>query len=98
MSDEQKRDDRRLQTERENRLRAASRIVIKIGTSTVTGPDGELSVERVGPIVRSISDLIRAGRKVVLVSSGAVGLGRAWLELHPSRLRDLATKQACAAV
>ena len=98
MSDEQRRDDRQLQAERENLLKSASRIVIKVGTSTVTGPDGELSVERVGPIVRSICELTRAGRKVVLVSSGAVGLGRAWLELHPSRLRDLATKQACAAV
>jgi glutamate 5-kinase len=98
MHDERGPDDRRLETERRNRLAAASRIVIKVGTSTVTGADGELSAERVGPIVRSISELIRAGRKVILVSSGAVGLGRAWLELHPSRLRDLATKQACAAV
>jgi glutamate 5-kinase len=50
------------------------------------------------PIVRSISSLMKSGRKVVLVSSGAVGLGRAWLGLHDSRLRDLETKQACAAV
>ena len=35
---------------------------------------------------------------MVLVSSGAVGLGRGWLGLHPSRLKDMATKQACAAV
>jgi glutamate 5-kinase len=38
------------------------------------------------------------GRQVVVVSSGAVGLGRAWLGLHRSRLNDLVTKQACAAV
>jgi glutamate 5-kinase len=90
--------ERRLEEERERRLRAASKIVIKVGTSTVSGPEGDLSVDRVGPIVRSIAELRKAGRRVVLVSSGAVGLGRAWLELHPSRLRDLATKQACAAV
>jgi len=90
--------EHKLQAERERRLRAASRIVIKLGTSTVTGPEGDLCTERVEPIVRSIAALHKAGRRVILVSSGAVGLGRAWLELHPSRLRDLATKQACAAV
>ncbi|OFV97178.1 MAG: glutamate 5-kinase [Acidobacteria bacterium RIFCSPLOWO2_02_FULL_60_20] len=91
-------DERRLEAERERRLRTASKIVIKVGTATVTGPEGDLCVERVGPIVRSIADLMKSGRRVVLVSSGAVGLGRAWLELHPSRLGDLVTKQACAAV
>ena len=91
-------DERRLEAERERRLRTASKIVVKVGTATVTGPEGDLCVERVGPIVRSIADLMKSGRRVVLVSSGAVGLGRAWLELHPSRLGDLVTKQACAAV
>jgi glutamate 5-kinase len=84
--------------EREERLRAARRLVIKVGTSTVTGSEGELATERVEPIVRSISRLMTAGRQVVLVSSGAVGLGRNWLRLHRSRLHDLVTKQACAAV
>src|SRR3990170_7645254 len=91
-------DERRLEVERERRLRTASKIVVKVGTATVTGPEGDLCVERVGPIVRSIADLMKSGRRVVLVSSGAVGLGRAWLDLHPSRLGDLVTKQACAAV
>ena len=48
--------------------------------------------------MRSIAELMKAGRQVVLVSSGAVGLGRGWLGLHRSRLDDLVTKQACAAV
>jgi glutamate 5-kinase len=84
--------------EREKRLRAARRLVIKVGTSTVTGAEGELSTERVEPIVRSIVRLMNGGRQVVLVSSGAVGLGRGCLGLHRSRLSDLATTQACAAV
>jgi glutamate 5-kinase len=79
-------------------LRAAKRVVIKLGTSTVTGPQGELSSERIEPIVRAIATLQTDHRQVVLVSSGAVGLGRGWLGLHPSRLKDMATKQACAAV
>lgn len=84
--------------ERSNLLRKARRIVVKLGTSTVTGAKGEFSRERVEPIVRSIAALRRSGRHVVLVSSGAVGLGRGWLGLHRSRLDDLVTKQACAAV
>jgi len=80
------------------KLRAARRLVIKVGTATVTGAEGELCRERVEPIVRSIAELMKAGRQVVLVSSGAVGLGRGWLGLHRSRLDDLVTKQACAAV
>ncbi len=54
------------------RLRAARRVVIKLGTSIVTGADGQISTEQVQPIVRSIAALKRAGRQVVLVSSGAV--------------------------
>ncbi len=79
-------------------LLSAKRVVIKLGTSTVTGPQGELSSERIEPIVRAVASLQTGHRRVVLVSSGAVGLGRGWLGLHPSRLKDMATKQACAAV
>jgi glutamate 5-kinase len=87
-----------MDSQRQNLLQASRRVVIKVGTATVTGPDGELCLERVEPIARSIASLLKAGRQVVLVSSGAVGLGRGWLALHRSRLEDLVTKQACAAV
>jgi glutamate 5-kinase len=83
---------------RERRLKTARRVVVKVGTSTVTGTKGELCAERMEPIVRSVARLMKADRQVVLVSSGAIGLGRGWLGLHYSRLRDLVTKQACAAV
>jgi glutamate 5-kinase len=88
----------KLDLQRETLLKAARRVVIKLGTNTVTGAEGELSADRVRPIGESIAALIRDGRQVVLVSSGAVGLGRGWLGLHSSRLGDLVTKQACAAV
>lgn len=78
-------------------LRGARRIVVKLGTSTVTEESGSLCLARVQPIVREIAALIEGGRQVILVSSGAVGLGRGWLGLHPARLKDMATKQACAA-
>src|ERR1700730_18302492 len=80
------------------RLRAARRVVIKLGTSIVTGADGQICTKQVQPIVRSIAALKRAGRQVVLVSSGAVGLGAGRLKLPRARLSDLVIRQACAAV
>ena len=93
-----KEEDHGLRAVQANRLRAARRLVIKVGTSTVTGLDGEFCLDRAEPIVGSIGRLMTEGRQVVLVSSGAIGLGRGWLGLHRSRLHDLVTKQACAAV
>jgi glutamate 5-kinase len=86
------------EAERERLLRAARRAVVKVGTAIVTGDDGEFCAERMAPIVRSIAALMKDGRQIVLVSSGAVGLGRGWLGLHRSRLEDLVTRQACAAI
>jgi len=83
--------------EARQKLCAARRMVIKLGTSTVTDAEGGVCAERVDPIVRTVARLIGEGRQVVLVSSGAVGLGRSVLGLHPSRLKDMAVKQACAA-
>jgi len=90
--------EHKLEKERARLLQSARRVVIKIGTATVTGPDGKLCYERVEPVVDSIAALMKERRQVVLVSSGAVGLGRGWLGLHRSRLEDMVTKQACAAV
>src|SRR5213080_1284589 len=90
--------NKRPEDERQGRLRVARRLVVKVGTSTVTGPQGELCNERVEPIVGSTARLMADGRQVVLVSSGAIGLGRNLLGLHHSRLHDMVTKQACAAV
>ena len=93
------RQDLRTGVERERLLRAARRVVIKVGTATVTGAEGKLCLERMEPIARSISALMKAGRQVVLVSSGAVGLGgagsgftnRAWMMwLQSRRVRRLA--------
>ena len=79
-------------------LQSARRIVVKLGTSTVTDSEGGVCQQRVEPIAASIARLMQAGRQVILVSSGAVGLGRSLLGLHSSRTADVVTKQACAAV
>jgi len=87
-----------LKSEQEKRLRAARRAVIKLGTGIVTGSDGQFNVEHLAPVARTIAALKKDGRQVVLVSSGAVGLGRGRLGLHRDRLNDLVMRQACAAV
>jgi glutamate 5-kinase len=91
-------DSNKLNEERSRLLRAARRIVVKLGTSTVTDTEGTVCRARVEPIAASIARLMKSGRQVILVSSGAVGLGRALLGLHSSRTADVVTKQACAAV
>ena len=82
----------------QQRLRAARRAVIKLGTSIVTGSGGQFNAEHLEPLARAIAHLKKEGRQIVLVSSGAVGLGRGRLGLHPDRLNDLVMRQACAAV
>ncbi len=73
------------------------RIVIKVGTSTLMYRTGHLNVRRVEALCRVLSDLKNAGHEVVLVSSGAVGMGVGKLGL-PERPTDIPTKQAAAAV
>ena len=73
------------------------RIVIKVGTSTLTHRTGRLNIRRVEKIVKILSDIQNSGREVVLVSSGAVGLGMSKMNLR-EKPKDTAMKQACAAV
>ncbi len=87
-----------METEQQKRLRAARRIVIKLGTGIVTGSDGHFHSERLEALAETIAALKKDGRQIVLVSSGAVGLGRGRLGLHRDRLNDLAIMQACAAI
>lgn len=86
------------ETEQQKRLRVSRRAVIKLGTGIVTGSDGLFNAEHLEPVARTIAALKKDGRQIVLVSSGAVGLGRGRLGLHRDRLNDLVMRQACAAV
>ncbi len=78
-------------------LRDAHRIVVKLGTHVVTRDGVQLAVERLRGLVESVVRLRAAGREVVLVSSGAVGMGMQVLGLS-DRPRSLGLRQACAAV
>ena len=84
--------------ERATLLRSARRIVFKLGTNVVAESEGSLCVSRLEPLVASFAKLKQAGIQIILVSSGAVGLGRGVLALHRTRTQDVVTKQACAAV
>ncbi len=73
------------------------RIVIKVGTSTLAHKSGLLNIKRVEELCKVMSDLKNAGHDIILVSSGAIGMGVGKLQLN-ERPRDVAAKQAAAAV
>ena len=73
------------------------RIVIKIGTSTLAHPTGHLNIRLVEELCKTISDIKNAGHQVILVSSGAIGMGVGKLGLL-ERPKDIPSKQAAAAV
>lgn len=73
------------------------RIVIKIGTSTLAHKTGRLNIRLTEKLCRIISDIKNSGNEIIIVSSGAIGMGTGKLALS-SRPTDIATKQAAAAV
>ena len=73
------------------------KIVVKVGTSTLAHPTGRLNIRHVEELVKVLSDLKNAGHQLILVSSGAIGMGVGKLNL-PGRPADMPTKQAAAAV
>ena len=73
------------------------RIVIKLGTSTLTHKTGLLNIRRVEELCKIFSDLKNAGHEIVIVSSGAIAMGVGKLSLK-ERPTDIPTKQASAAV
>ena len=70
-------------------LKASKFVVVKAGTSTVSHDDGTPSLPRLGAIVEAVSQLMRQGTKVILVSSGAVGCGRSVLRKQAALHRTL---------
>lgn len=78
-------------------LKDKKRVVVKVGTSTLTHRTGRLNIRRVEGLVKNLADLQNAGHEIILVSSGAIGLGMSKIGLA-ERPKDTPTKQACAAV
>ena len=79
------------------KIRDAKRVVVKVGTSTLTYENGKLNLRRIEQLVRVLADLKNRGGEVILVSSGAigVGVGKLGLKHKPSITME---KQAAAAV
>ncbi len=75
----------------------AQRIVLKIGTRVITHEDGQVALARLFAVVEAAARLRAAGRKVLVVSSGAVGLGKDALGFASVPM-ELEERQACAAV
>ena len=73
------------------------RIVVKVGTSTLAHATGRLNIQRMERLCKVLSDLKNAGHEIILVSSGAIGMGVGKLSLS-ARPKDMPTKQAAAAV
>ena len=73
------------------------KMVIKVGTSTLAHATGRLNIKRIELLCKIVSDLRNAGHEIILVSSGAIGMGVGKLNLT-ERPRDVAGKQAAAAV
>lgn len=73
------------------------RVVVKVGTSTLAHKTGCLNIRLVETLCKTLADLQNAGHQIVLVSSGAIGMGVGKLQLG-ARPSDMATKQAAAAV
>src|SRR5437868_3962825 len=82
---------------RQEIVTSAHTVVVKVGTNVLTGPDGRLDPLRLQALADQLERLRRSGRKVVLVSSGAIGagMGRRALGKRPTDLRH---RQACAAI
>ena len=83
--------------ETRNELKKARRIVVKVGTSTLTHATGKLNLHRIEKLVRELADLANAGREIILVTSGAVGAGLDRMGLK-ERPKTIPEKQALAAV
>ena len=79
------------------RKETAMRIVVKVGTSTLAHPGGRLNIRHTEELCKVLSDLKNAGHEIILVSSGAIGMGAGKLSLS-ERPTDIVTKQAAAAV
>ena len=75
----------------------AKRIVVKVGTSTLTYENGKLNLRRMETLCKVLSDLQNSGREIVLVTSGAIGVGVGKLGM-PERPQETVKKQAVAAV
>ena len=80
-------------------LKDCRRIVVKVGTSTITYPNGRLNLKRVEELAWVLTDLRNRGKDVILVSSGAIGVGavRMAMKTRPTAVREKQAAGICLA-
>lgn len=74
------------------------RIVVKVGTSTLTHENGKLNLHRIDKLIQVLSDLRNMGNDVILVTSGAIGVGVSKMKLKNDETKTMREKQAAAAI
>ncbi len=84
-------------TESRARLADKPRIVVKVGTSTLSFPNGKMNFTRLEKLTMVLSDLMSCGKEIVLVSSGAIGIGAGMLKMDAPP-EGLVARQALAAI
>ena len=87
----------RSMTDNWNILKECSKIVVKIGSSTLTYPNGSINYQRLVNLANTLSGIQKSGRSIILVSSGAIAVGSGRMGIK-SRPENLADKQALAAI
>jgi glutamate 5-kinase len=80
-----------------NKLHQSKRIVIKVGTSSLTYENGKINTMKMHKLVRAITELVSQGKEIVLVTSGAVGIGMEKLKSH-TKQKTIGEKQAAASI
>lgn len=83
--------------EHRERLTHKSRIVVKVGTSTLAFPNGKTNYTRLEKLTMVLSDLMSCGKEIILVSSGAIGVGAGRLKMDEAP-ENLVARQALAAI
>lgn len=79
-------------------LKDVKRIVFKLGTNTLTNKDGSIALSRIYSFMESVSSLKKEGSEIIIVTSGAVGMGAKFLKADTGKFDPVSIKQACAAV
>lgn len=78
-------------------LKNSNRIVVKVGTSTLTFENGKLNIQKIQKICQVLTHLMNSGKEIILVSSGAIGVGKGILSLA-RKPKNIKEKQALAAI
>ncbi len=79
-----------------DKLKKAKRIVVKIGTNTLSTKDGKMALSRIYGFIEDIAELKNQGKEIIMVTSGAVGFGAK--KLNIGKPDTIEKKQACAAI